>query len=88
MPSRSITVPSAGGCIENQIHDMIIQQIDFIHIEYSPMGFGQESRLDLAPAGAQGLLKVNPSGHTVLGGVKGQGHHAYPALNCVTLPAA
>ncbi len=68
LPLDAVLAGSGRG--EDYIHQMIVQQVDLIHIEDAAMNPGQESRLDRPPSVPGGLLEVDAAHHPVLGGVE------------------
>ena len=60
-------VHSHGGGIQEQIHEVIVQKIHLIDVEYVPVGGGEDTGLELLLAGLEHVLQVQRTGHPVLG---------------------
>ena len=73
-------VHAHGRGVQQQVHDVIVQQVDFIHVEQAAVGRGQHARLEMALAVLDGLLDVQRAHHAILGGADGQVHEAGATL--------
>ena len=62
--------------VEQQIDNVVIQQIDFIHVEQAAIGRGEHPRLEMPLAMLNGLLDVQRAYHPILGGADRQIHKA------------
>mmetsp|Transcript_8563 Transcript_8563/g.23185 ORF Transcript_8563/g.23185 Transcript_8563/m.23185 type:complete len:372 (-) Transcript_8563:393-1508(-) len=58
--------------IQDHVHQPIVKQVDLVHVQYTPVGLGQKSRLVRLDTLTQRLLNVNGSADPVLGGTERQ----------------
>ena len=56
---------------------MIFQKINFVDIKNTPVGPGQESRLETPAAFVQGGFQVQSAQHPIFGGPQRQGNHRH-----------
>ena len=75
-------VPTRSSGIEQNIHQMVIQQVHLVHIKQAAVGLGQQAGFKGTHALAEGLLDVNRSAETVLRGSQRQIHHGHLAWFC------
>jgi hypothetical protein len=61
-----------GGRVQQQIHHVIVQQVDLIDIKQAAVGRGQHARLEVALAPLDRLLDVQRADDAVLGGADRQ----------------
>ena len=61
-------VAAHGRRIEQHVNQVVVEKVDFIHVEDAPVGGGDETRLKAAGAGLDGLLDVERPDEPVLGG--------------------
>ena len=68
--------------IEQQVDDMVLEEIDFVDVEKSAVGAGQETRLESGFAGHQGAFEVECTGDAIFRGTERQVDHGNgaPAL--------
>ena len=59
--------PHSGG-VEEKIHQVVVEQIDLIHIQNPPVRGGQQAWLEGCLSLAQRRLEIQRPGDTVLGG--------------------
>ena len=65
-------VDAHGGRVEQQVHDVIVQQVDFVNIQQAAVGGGQHARLEVALAFLDGFLDIQRTDHAVFGGADRQ----------------
>ena len=62
--------------VEQQVHHVVVEQVDLVHVEQAAIGRGQHARLEMALALLDGPLDVQRADHAVLGGADRQVHEA------------
>jgi hypothetical protein len=68
----------AHGCsVQQHVHQVVVQEIHFIHVKDAPVGRGQKPRLEVFLPGLDGLFQVNGAEQAVLSGAQGQVHHRH-----------
>ena len=67
-------VHAHGGRVQQHIHHVVVEQIDFVDVEQTAVGAGQHARLEVTFAFLDGLFDVERSHHAVFGGGNGQVH--------------
>ena len=72
MPSRSTTFCAHGRGVQQQVHHVVVQQVDLVHVQQAAVGRRQHARLEVALAALDGLLDVQRADHAVLGGADRQ----------------
>ena len=51
-------VATHGGGVEQYINQVIVEKVDFIHVQDAPVGSGNQTRLEATGAGLDSLLNV------------------------------
>ena len=72
-------IRSGCGAVEQRVDQVVVEQVDFVHIEDSAMRIGQQAGLELAAAVLQSNFEVQRSDDPVLGGRHGQVGDVYAA---------
>ena len=65
-----------GGGVQQHVHNVILQQVDLVHVEDISIGLGQQAGLKGADALLQRPLQIQGAHHPVLGGAYGELHHS------------
>ena len=68
-------VDAHGRRVQQHVHQVVVQEIDLIHIKDAPVGRSQKSRIKVFFAGLDGLLQVNGAQQPVRGGAQ---RHVHP----------
>jgi hypothetical protein len=80
VPTRTLDGHAAGGGrVEEQVHEVVVEEVDLVDVEDAPVGAGQEPRLVLDPAVGERALQVERAEDPVLGGAHGQFDQAHRA---------
>ena len=66
---------AGGRHIQQQVHEMVLQQIGLVDIEEAPVGAGQQARLEGLFAHGQGAFEIQRAHHPVLGRAERQIDH-------------
>ncbi|MDT4856277.1 hypothetical protein FQZ97_906630 [compost metagenome] len=66
-------VDAAGGHVQQQVHQVIGQQVDFVHVEHAAMGLGQHAGGELRAAFAERGIQVQGADYAFLAGAERQG---------------
>mmetsp|Transcript_5543 Transcript_5543/g.12269 ORF Transcript_5543/g.12269 Transcript_5543/m.12269 type:complete len:319 (+) Transcript_5543:639-1595(+) len=66
------SVPAGGGRVQQHVHQVVVQQVDLVHVQDAAVGLGQQAGLKGLHTLSQSLLNVNGTAHTVLSGTQGQ----------------
>ena len=61
-------VHAHGGRIEQHIHHMVVQQVDFVDVEQAAVGSRQHARLKMTLALLDGFFNIQRAHHAVFGG--------------------
>src|SRR5438094_505237 len=72
-------VHAHGRGIEEDVDQVIVEQVDLIHVEDVAVRFRENTWLEAALAALDGRLDVDSADHTILGGVDRQLDDAHPA---------
>ena len=75
-------VDAHGGGIEEHVDDVVVEQVDLVHVEDVAIRLGQHAGLEAARAFLEGRLEVDGPDDAVLRGVDGQLHDAHAAGAC------
>jgi hypothetical protein len=67
-------VLAGGRDVEEEIHEVVLQEVHLVHVEEAAMGPGEEAGLEGADALGQRALDVERAGDAVLGGAEGEVH--------------
>ena len=67
------------GGVQQHIHQVVVEQVDFVNVEDAPVGGGDEARLEVFGAGFDGLFNVQGADQAILGGAHGEVNDAYLA---------
>ena len=67
-------VDAHGGAVQQQVHHVVVEQVDFVYIEHAAIGRGQDARFEVALALLDGLFDVQRADHTIFRGADGQVH--------------
>ena len=67
-------VLSAANGRQHQIHDAVIEKIEFVHIEHSPVCIGEEAGLEHSTATRQRGGHIHGAHETVFGDAEGELH--------------
>ena len=70
-------IDTHGGGVQEHVHHMVVQKIDFVHIEDVAVRVGEDARLEGALAFLDGGLDVQRAHHAVLGGADRKLHHLH-----------
>ena len=65
------------GHVNQQINQVVLQQIDLVDVQVTPIGAGQQARFKRFDALRQGALQVQGTHHAVFSGAQGQVDHRY-----------
>ena len=68
-----------GRGVEEQVHEVVVEQIDFVDVEEAAVGLGEQTRLEPALALSDGGLQIERPHDPVLGRGHGQVDHAHLA---------
>ena len=60
-------VYSHGRAVQQQIHHVVVKEVDLVHVEDSPVGRGQNARLEVTLALAYRLFYVERADHPIFG---------------------
>ncbi len=53
--------------IEQQVHEMVVEQVHFVDIEKAAIGAGEQARLEALLALGEGAFEIQRADHTVFG---------------------
>ena len=70
-------VDARGRHVEQEIHQVVLQQVDLVDVEEAAVGLGQQPRLERLDPGAERPLQVEGADHPVLGRPERQIHHRH-----------
>ena len=73
-------VLTRGGDIQQQVHQVILEQVDFVDVEKPAMRLCQQARFKCLLPGAQGAFEIERADHPVLGCSQGQVDERHRAL--------
>ncbi len=59
---------------QQQVGDLVIQQVDFVHIQHAAMGFGQQSGLEDGFARFHRLFHIHRTHQPIFGDAEGNLH--------------
>ncbi len=62
----------AHGHVQQKVDEMVLQQIDFVHVEDAAMSSGQQAGLERLDAFLQGSLQVERAHQAVFAGPQGK----------------
>ena len=65
-----------GRRIEQQVHDVVIEQVDLVHVQQPAVGGGEDARLEVALSLLDGQLDVQRAHDAILSGADGKVHEA------------
>ncbi|MNQ86729.1 hypothetical protein D3C85_1019290 [compost metagenome] len=69
-------VDAAGSHVQQQVHQVVGQQVDLVHVEHTAMGLGQHAGGELRAAFAEGGIQVQGADDAFLAGAQRQGDEA------------
>ncbi len=58
--------------VEQQVNNVVIEQVDFVHIEHAAVGRSQDARLEVLLTRLDGLLDVERADDAIFSGADGQ----------------
>ena len=58
--------------VQQQVHHVVVQQVDLVDIKQAAVGRGQHARLEMALAALDGLLDIQRADDAILGGADRQ----------------
>ena len=67
------------GGVQQHIHQVVVEQVDFVNVEDAPMGGGNQPRFKVFGARFDSLFNVQSADQAILGGSHRQVHDAYLA---------
>ncbi|KAF5036641.1 hypothetical protein DSECCO2_572960 [anaerobic digester metagenome] len=69
-------VDTHGSGVEEDVHEVVVEQVHLVDIEDPPVGGGKETRFERPDPSRNRSLQVDRADHPILGGTDGQGDHA------------
>src|SRR4030042_3236902 len=72
-PSPFDDIYPHGCCVQEDVHDVVVEQVDLVHVKQGSVGLGQNARLDGLDPFLYRFLQVQGSHHPILAGVEGPG---------------
>ncbi|MDT4813331.1 hypothetical protein FQZ97_463110 [compost metagenome] len=66
-------VHTAGGHVEQQVHQVVGQQVHLVHVEHAAVGLGQHAGREACAAFAEGGVQVEGADDALFAGAQGQG---------------
>jgi len=66
-----------GRRVQEHFHQVVVQEVYFIHIQDAPMGRGHDAGLEMLFPLFDGLFQINGAQQSILGGAQGQVHHRH-----------
>jgi hypothetical protein len=69
-----------GGHVEEEVDEVVLEQVDLVHVEEAAVGAGEEPRLVDLLAVAEGALEVERADQPVLGGAEREVDHGHLRL--------